>query len=125
MIDDRIDRLKRLYPAGEYTCDECQRENESGEHFPLSSHLFTQWLCPDCYEKELREDREERRRIYSSGESEPFGEDEITCPWCGYEHEDSWEMADEGRVDCDDCGKPFEYQRDIEVTYSSERLGVD
>lgn len=43
---------------------------------------------------------------------------EIVCPNCGQEERDSWEMSDSGEVECD-CGITFEYERHVEVTYSS------
>lgn len=47
-------------------------------------------------------------------------EDEITCPYCGDEHSDSWEMADDdSHYECGTCGGIFSYQRDVEVTYNS------
>jgi transposase-like protein len=42
--------------------------------------------------------------------------DNIVCPWCGYEHRDSWEMSD-GDYECHGCEKP------ISVTsYSSREI---
>jgi len=45
----------------------------------------------------------------------------IKCPSCGYEIKDSWEMADEGTFECD-CGVDFKYNREVEVTYSTEEI---
>ena len=45
----------------------------------------------------------------------------ITCPWCGYEFRDSWEMS-EGEYDCDECGGKFEAERDVTVEYSTTRI---
>lgn len=45
---------------------------------------------------------------------------EVVCPWCGYEHGDSWEIGfDDGEDECCECGKQFHYVRDINVTYST------
>lgn len=44
---------------------------------------------------------------------------EITCPFCETEKGDSWECGDSGDEVCDDCGKEFHFERDVEVTYSS------
>lgn len=49
-----------------------------------------------------------------------YSESEVTCPWCGYEHSDSWEFSD-GDYDCADCEKPFGVSRDESVTYSTVR----
>lgn len=44
----------------------------------------------------------------------------LTCPYCGYENLDSWEMADsDTESQCGVCGSVFSYDREIEVTYSS------
>lgn len=51
--------------------------------------------------------------------------DEVVCPWCGYEHGDSWEFSDEQRYDCDECKRPFHLSRDIEVTYSTSRIEAE
>ena len=50
---------------------------------------------------------------------------EITCPWCGHEDSDSWEASDDGEQDCGMCHKPFTYERDVDVTYVSERVIED
>ena len=50
------------------------------------------------------------------------GTDEITCPWCGYKSLDSWEHThNEGEEECANCGKQFEWQRDITVDYSTSK----
>lgn len=49
--------------------------------------------------------------------------DFITCPYCGYENQDSWEFV--GRqeepleVDCGVCDRPFIVTMYVEVTYTS------
>lgn len=51
--------------------------------------------------------------------------DEITCPYCGYEMSDSWEMSDtDDEQECynEKCGKLFSYERIVEVTYSSSKI---
>jgi len=48
---------------------------------------------------------------------------EIICPYCGYEHGDSWEWADgreqEDEFECHQCQKTFSCERSISVTYST------
>jgi transcription elongation factor Elf1 len=46
--------------------------------------------------------------------------DEIVCPWCGYRHSDSWE-TDPGLQECENCGKSFYAERNVEVTYSTQK----
>jgi len=47
--------------------------------------------------------------------------DEIVCPYCGYEHSDSWEMGDQGEIECEKCGKTFEYWVETQVHYTTKR----
>lgn len=55
------------------------------------------------------------------GEGEDkYYEDEITCPYCGYVHSDSYEYSDsDDNHKCGQCGGIFSYERNVEVTYSS------
>jgi DNA-directed RNA polymerase subunit RPC12/RpoP len=46
---------------------------------------------------------------------------EVVCPWCGYEHGDSWEMT-EGETECGECGRKFEMTRDVSVSYCTSRI---
>lgn len=54
-------------------------------------------------------------------------EDKITCPYCGYKDEDSWETAEgltdgqDSDTECGNCGKRFDFSVHIEITYSSYR----
>lgn len=50
----------------------------------------------------------------------------ITCPWCGYEYEDSWEYQDdEDEMECADCGKKFSLSIRIETDYTTYRPEED
>lgn len=51
--------------------------------------------------------------------------EEIVCPYCGYEHSDSFEMQDSGKMKCSECKKEFTYEREVEVTYSTEKIEED
>ena len=47
-------------------------------------------------------------------------EDEIKCPYCGYEDKDSWEMHDDsGTWYCKECTEAFDVERIVSVTYST------
>ncbi len=49
-----------------------------------------------------------------------FCNDEIKCPHCGYEYSESHEFPDGlGELECDNCGKKFDYERVISVTYTT------
>lgn len=43
---------------------------------------------------------------------------EVICPFCGYEHSESWDIS-EGVQECDKCAKKFYMTKDMTVEYSS------
>ena len=49
----------------------------------------------------------------------------VTCPYCGYEDDDSWEINFDGENDltiqCDKCEKDFIVHQDIDITYCSRK----
>ena len=47
---------------------------------------------------------------------------EITCPWCGYIQQDSWERIDEGNDICSCCGSIFSYERFVTIDYCTDRI---
>lgn len=52
---------------------------------------------------------------------------ELVCPYCGHEHDCSYEFlpndnsnsGSEVKVDCSSCGKEFEFSWETDITYSS------
>ena len=53
--------------------------------------------------------------------------DEIVCPVCGHEFEDSWEVFISGTYSeteeqCPICGAKFKVTQDIQTTYSTELI---
>lgn len=53
--------------------------------------------------------------------------DEIVCPYCFYEFDDSWEFQDDsydvdGPLECNSCGKEFYMYRNISVSYSTVKI---
>lgn len=48
--------------------------------------------------------------------------EEMVCPWCGYEFQDSWEFEEDGEHECYRCEKPFKFCRIIDVTYDTEKV---
>jgi DNA-directed RNA polymerase subunit RPC12/RpoP len=50
---------------------------------------------------------------------------EIVCPWCGYEQSDSWEASDEGDHICDNCLREYRHVREVEISYSTEKIVVE
>ncbi len=55
--------------------------------------------------------------------------DEIVCPYCGYDHKDSWEFfggRDRECVDMEclnpDCEKKFTAIQNVKITYSTKKI---
>lgn len=45
------------------------------------------------------------------------------CPYCNYEDVDCFELSDnEGITECPNCGREYEYVRNIEVNYSTYKV---
>ncbi len=52
-------------------------------------------------------------------------EDNIICPYCGCEIDNSdkfYMYEGEGILECPDCGKDFRYYPDVVVKYSTRRI---
>jgi hypothetical protein len=51
--------------------------------------------------------------------------DNVICPYCDHEHEDSYEFGcfgDEcGEIECEECDKPIYWVRHITVKYTSKK----
>lgn len=72
--------------------------------------------CDKCHKKRVKAE-------ISNFDGDTEYTSEITCPWCGYEMTDSWERShDSDQTDCDNCGRKYEYERDVTVTYSTKKL---
>ncbi len=94
--------------AEHYRCDDC------GTREGLCTYTEGV-LCDSCHEK-----RVEKRVAEFSGDTDYT--DEITCPHCGYVCSDSWEISD-GKRECGDCGREYEVERDVVVTYCTTKIG--
>lgn len=47
--------------------------------------------------------------------------DNLRCPYCGYENQDSFELLDEDdEYECPQCGCTLKYHREIRVSYDVE-----
>lgn len=50
-----------------------------------------------------------------------FSDDNLRCPFCGYEEQDSFELSDEDdEYICPQCGSKLKYHREIKVSYDVE-----
>ncbi len=112
------------------TCRVCEKENP--EHiFYCEEH----YKCADCGTKEglciygkkdgvlcgsCKQKRLEKR--IAEFDADTDYESEVTCPWCGHIHSDSWEYPDsDDAFQCSDCEKIFVMNREVEVTYSTSK----
>lgn len=85
-----------LIDSNYYEC--CSRNTQK--------ELFVRWVCVDS---DLPQEREN------------YSEDYLVCPYCGYEDEDSFELADEDdEYECPRCKSILKYNRQITVSYDVE-----
>ena len=50
---------------------------------------------------------------------------EVVCPHCRYEHQDSWDHQLDGTPQefvCEECNEPFMCYSDVDVTYCSSKI---
>lgn len=118
----------KLYPGGEKKCAHCGRLNKEGEGFRY--HIFKGEHCPECDSHIKRLKAIEKREEIRSGDHDTDCEDEITCPYCGYEFSDSFEYQDGwqeelGDIDCPDCKETFECTASFSVSYSTKKKDPD
>jgi len=52
---------------------------------------------------------------------------ELVCPYCGYEHQDSWEFGEDGEVECcnEKCERTFSFHTNTVTTYTSKKMKED
>lgn len=53
------------------------------------------------------------------------GTDEIVCPHCGREYDDSWEFGESGVVTCCDCDKNFWFEAEYTTHYYARPIKED
>lgn len=52
-----------------------------------------------------------------------WSDNEITCPHCGWEVSESWELEeDDGEYVCEECEKEFLYNRVREISYHTRPI---
>lgn len=52
-------------------------------------------------------------------------EDNLRCPFCGYENQNSFELPDEdNEYECPHCGSKLKYHRHIDVHYECELVEI-
>lgn len=102
--------------ADMHICDRCGKPTPNYTKYILGpiDGRDGRSVCDDC------EKQRDRERAW---ENEQWHEDEIKCPWCGYEDPYSWGFESEYDEECEcaHCGKPFIVEKLIKVTYVSKR----
>lgn len=97
-------------------CRQCARTRQEITGTPWGGS--TGWICTSC---ELRLRKIEIAERQEKGFEHEYTQ-EVVCPYCGYEHSDSWEMSDdETDRECPDCEKIFDYERIVTCEYSSSK----
>lgn len=96
-----------FYCVEHYKCDGC------GTTEGLCSYT-DRLMCSKCNDAEMV-----RRVSAFDGDTEYTRE--VTCPHCGHECADSYELS-EGPTECSDCGNSYEIERDVEVTYITTKI---
>jgi len=115
--------MEKTHPAGSQECADCGKLNIAGEYFFLKPGLTMGRLCTNCRRTDDKKRADEQAELYRRGEEIPEHTDEITCPWCGYEDQNSGECPDDDdQNECGNCGGIFSYEREVTVTYSSSRV---
>lgn len=98
-------------------CKKCQHEISEYEN------AYNNGMCYDCKKEEYRAERAEA--LQNDWETTVEYEDEVVCPYCGYciEDEDGYyERKGNGQDKCPKCGKMFNFEVYIDITYSTSRL---
>ena len=76
-----------------------------------------------CSMQDLKEDSLYVRFVdyYLPRNDDDFCDDNLRCPFCGYEELDSFELSDEDdEYICPQCGSKLKYRREIKVSYDVE-----
>lgn len=99
-----------------YNCKICGREIDK------FVYDYQDAMCFFC-RKEARYD-ELAQNLKENEETETWHEGEIICPYCGYRMADDdgyFQQEGEGEYECYNCGKTFNFETHIEITYSTSR----
>jgi hypothetical protein len=108
---------KTLEESKEYSILATEKEVPFDEILEINGKLYT------CCSRTLNKDSDNRiivEEVSFNKEEDLKIKEEVTCPYCGYELSDSWEMDDyDDEVYCDGCKSFYSYERHTEVTYWS------
>lgn len=109
-------------------CVSCGKETdrriwgEADKRWAVIHGMWDKFKCQKCADAAAALD---------DWQNEQWHTDEITCPWCGEEMIDSWEvnLDYDNEYECTSCGRTFEVERNVErnveVTYTSRKRECD
>lgn len=90
----------------------------------MAPHL----LCAECC-VELRKEKVPSDALYwwqEEDHGQTFGTDQPTCPYCGEEQGDAWELRfnanDQTTTECGHCGESYIVEREISVSYTTGKV---
>lgn len=107
-----IKTLEELNDTATNKCMEVSRE-KYGDELIRSNSIMDEIKEYPANVKLISIDREDIDSEYT---------DDVVCPYCGYEHSDSWEFSDDCcDIQCCFCENTFEMVRNVSVTYSSSK----
>lgn len=99
-------------------CDDCgftkEESNKKNTHLV---HREGGLFCDPCWKIKM-----DKRVKEFSGDTECTGE--ITCPYCGSENSDSWELIDSDgiEIDCDVCDNKFSLSVNQSVDFTTSKI---
>lgn len=96
---------------------ETDQEIEFGTLLKINNRYY----C--CCKQDLKEDilYVEFVNFYLPRNDDDYCDDDLRCPFCGYENECSSELLDEDdEYICPQCGSTLKYNREIKVSYDVE-----
>jgi len=100
-------------------CDRCKAEVGKGFGIYANGGFYHRYSC-------WEEEKQELIKQYEWHEDKTSVEEEMICPYCGYEQMNSWEIpGDDGTVECGRCEKEFDFTRNVEVTFSTTPIAKE
>lgn len=100
-----------------YYCQKC------GKEIGYFDAKYGTGLCYSCNKERTQDELAEN--LKSDEVTETSCEDNIVCPYCGCQIEDDcgeFSSAGSGTYECPDCGKEFNFEADVSVTFSTYRI---
>lgn len=94
-----------------------EKEVDIHDHIKLNGQIYS------CCQLSHKEKYAVIRKITLGGEHDTEYTSHAICPHCGYEDIDCFEWSDDDNRECGICDLPFKSVREVEITYSTEKIG--